>query len=93
MITYKDGSASEKGDVIGWCVEDGDDFTTWTFIGVVKQQGVLYLGGGIDFGEGIGQIIPFEEVIIQAEDNDPDFTGVTYLGKVSDLVNHVKRFS
>lgn len=92
-LIYKDGNVSQKGDVIKWGCEDNDDFTTWTFTGVIQQKGVLYLGGGIDFGAGIGQMLSFEEVVEQSEDNDPSFTGITYLGKVSDLVNHIKRFS
>lgn len=92
MITYKNGEPAKKGDVVSWNCEDNEDFTTWRFIGVVKQQGVLYLGGGIDFGEGIGQIVPFEEVIAQSEDNDPSGVGVTYLGKVYDLVNYIGAF-
>ncbi len=92
MITYKNGEQSKNGDVISWNCEDSDEFTIWRFLGVVKQQGVLYLGGGIDFGEGLGQIVPLEEVIEQAEDNDLDYVGVTYLGKVSDLVRYLGEF-
>lgn len=92
-LIYKDGKVSQKGDVIKWCCEGSDDFVTWVFTGVVQQEGVLYLGGGIDFGAGLGQMLSFEEVIEQSADNDPTFTGIIYLGKVSDLVNHIKRFS
>lgn len=69
-MEYKDGTEAMHGDVIRWKVWDNDDCTTWTFTGMVKGDMVVYLGGGIDFGHGIGQLISFDEVIIESEDND-----------------------
>lgn len=90
MIKYKDGTESKVGDVIRWHCWDSDDFTTWTFTGVVKGNGVLYIGGGIDFGGGFGEMISFDEVVEDSENNDPCEVGVVRICEVKDIVRLVR---
>lgn len=70
----KDGKVIPHNSLITWNVWDSDDFKTWQMIGIVHDytqlsapfhgttQHVIYLGGGIDFGGGIGNLISFEDV-------------------------------
>jgi hypothetical protein len=76
-MKYKNGEEVKVGDVIRWLCDDSDDHTTWTFTGLVKNDFVLYLGGGIDFGFGIGNAMSFSEVEEKAANNDCDDVGIT----------------
>ena len=91
-MKYKDGTESKEGDVIRWYCDDSDDCTTWTLTGIVRRDGVMYLGGGVDFGMGIGQIFSFDDVICESENNDTHQAGVEKLGVVSALATHIKSF-
>ena len=88
-MQYKDGSEVKHGDVIRWDCFDSDDFHTWTLTGVYTKKGVVYLGGGIDFGLGIGQIISEEEIINNLEDLDSHCQGLQNLGSASDLAIYI----
>ena len=91
-MKYKDGTESKEGDVIRWYCYDSDDYHTWTLTGIVKRDGVMYLGGGIDFGAGVGQIFSFNDVISESEDNDTYQRGVEKVGVVSALAKHILGF-
>lgn len=91
-MKYKNGDAAQLGDVIRWNCWDGDDFTNWTFTGLVLTTGVVYLGGGIDFGMGIGQIFSYERVISEAENNDAFDAGIEKIGKAADLCRYISDF-
>lgn len=88
----KDGSCVEVGDVIRWHCYDSDDFKAWVFTGVYRKDCIVYLGGGIDFGGGIGMELTKEEVQKQAEENDECERGVTKVGKDFDLAIYIKDF-
>ena len=79
------------------------DCKQYTFIGIVHDydiqdarplidQYVVYLGGGIDFGRGIGKKISFGEVINESENNDADMVGITVLGSGSDVPKILKQY-
>lgn len=99
----KHGNVVPHGSLITWNVWDNDDLKTWNFIGTVfdatqltgfwygKQQFVVYLGGGIDFGSAIGSKMDFKDVIEEAYANDPDEAGITVLGLASDVPNILKK--
>ena len=94
----KNGEIIPHGSLITWNVWDSDDFKTWTMYGVLHDytqlQGVfhredkfvVYLGGGIDFGEAIGKKLSFEEIEQDADNNDENERGVTRLGTAMDVV-------
>lgn len=88
----KDGSDVQVGDVIRWNCCDSDDFVTWKLTGVMRQNDVVYLGGGIDFGLGIGTSVPFAEVIEESENNDCDDRGIEKVGTVRDLFRYIAEF-
>lgn len=92
-MKYKNGEEARVGDVIRWRRWDSDDYTTWTFTGLVKEDRVIYLGGGIDFGLGIGNAVSFEEVIEESENNDAEDVGVDKIGIASDLARHISNFN
>ena len=92
-LKYKDGSTATSGDVIQWHCDDTDDMTTWTFMGIYKSNKIIYMGGGIDFGMGVGQEMLVSEVIAQAEDNDSHYQGIERIGIVSELVRHIKKLN
>lgn len=86
MLIYKNGEASSEGDLIRWYVFDEDDNTIWTFTGIVKKDGVMYLCGGIDFSKGFGKIISFDVVKEQASYDDESYqAGVSKIGTVMDV--------
>ena len=87
-----DGSEAKNGDVIAWKCFDNDDCTTWDFTGLVTPKGVVYLGGGIDYGMAIGSIYALQEVIEESENNDPDERGISKEGVAFDLAYHIGRF-
>jgi hypothetical protein len=91
-IKYKNGSSACIGDVIRWNCWDSDDIKTWTFTGLVKSGGVVYLGGGIDFGSGIGKVLPYDEVIAESENNDDFDSGIEKIGVVSELNRYISDF-
>lgn len=88
-MKYVDGTEAKRGDVIRWYCYDSDDIVTWEFRGMYTANGVVYLGGGIDFGMGIGQIIPVEEVIKQSENNDRDIRGIWLISSAHALAQHI----
>ena len=92
-MKYKDGSGVEDGDVIRWNCWDGDDCSQWHFLGIKKQDHVIYMGGGIDFGSAIGKHLTFEEVIAESEDNDCDDRGIVKAGSLHDLFRHIAGFA
>lgn len=91
-MIYKNGEQSRVGDIIRWKFWDSDDFITWTFTGLVSRYGVVYLGGGIDFGRGIGTLKSYDEVISESENNDYDENGIEKVGNASDLADHISIF-
>lgn len=88
-MRYKNGEEVKVGDVIRWNCWDSDDNTTWEFTGLVKQDFVLYLGGGIDFGSAIGNQIKYEEVENEAANNDADDAGIKKVCTAYDLMRFV----
>lgn len=92
VMCLDNGTEAKYGDVIRWNCWDSDDFTTWTLTGLYTRKGVVYLGGGIDFGMGIGQVISIEEVMQDAEHNDPDDRGIKRVGSASKLGGHISNF-
>lgn len=92
-MQYNNGEQAEIGDVIRWKCYDSDDFTTWTFTGLVKSNCVVYLGGGIDFGHGIGQEKSHQEVIDEAENNDAFERGIDKVGTAYDLWKYIQVFA
>lgn len=92
MMKYKNGNDVKAGDVIRWKCWDSDDFVTWTFTGLVRADAVVYLGGGIDFGLGIGQLKTFSEVFSESENNDGLDSGIEYLCSASEIGNHISNF-
>ena len=92
-MRYKNGEEVKRGDVIRWKCYDNDDSTTWTFTGLVKGDGVVYLGSGIDFGMSIGKNIPYKDVVRQSEDNDGYDVGIEKVGTALDLARHIAIFN
>lgn len=94
----KNGEEVKHGSWITWNVWDNDDFVTHKLFGILydhtqltgvfqsNKKFVVYLGGGFDFGMGIGQQLLFDEVEQDADNNDEDDRGVTVLGKAMDFV-------
>lgn len=91
-LKYKDGTLAKAGDVIRWNSYDNEEFTTWTFTGVYQSDTVMYLGGGIGFGNGVGKTLTVTEVLEDAEDNDPGERGVEKVGNVRGLVRYIAKF-
>jgi len=87
-----DGTEAKNGDIISWNCWDNDDFTTWNFTGLVKPSGVVYLGGGVDFGMAIGAIQSIQEVIEESQNNDDDEKGITKVGTASEFAIYVGKF-
>ena len=99
----KYGNVIPHGSVITWNVWDNDDCRMWSFIGIVTdhtqltsyfkgdKQHVIYLGGGIDFGSAIGNIVGFDEVREEADNNEPQDVGIEVIGKASDVPNILKK--
>jgi len=92
VMCFDDGTEAKYGDVIRWNCWDSDDCTTWTFTGLYTRRGVVYLGGGIDFGMGMGQVDSIAKVMEEAEHNDPDDRGVKRVGSASKLAEYISNF-
>lgn len=92
-MKYKNGETAKAGDIIRWKCSDRDDFVTWTFTGLVRNSGVVYLGGGVDFGMSIGAIKTFDNVIGEAEDNEPYDAGIEKIGTASELYKYISDFN
>lgn len=92
-MKYKDGAEVQSGDVIRWNCYDNEDFVTWTITGLYTTKGVVYLGGGIDFGMGIGAIISHESVVSESEDNEEYERGIEKVGAASKLANYISLFN
>jgi hypothetical protein len=91
FVKYKNGEEVKLGDVIRWNFWYSDDFKTWIFTGLVKTDGVLYLGGGIDFGLAIGDMYSYDDVIAESENNDS--VGIEKVGVASDLERYIAKFN
>lgn len=96
------GNIIKTNSLISWNVYDGEDYTQYTFIGIVHDynsqdarplidQYVVYLGCGIDFGRGIGKKLSFCEVVNESENNDEGMEGITVIGSGSDVPNIIKK--
>jgi len=97
------GNTIKNNALISWNVYDGEDYSQYTFIGIVVDYSsgeaarplidkyVVYLGGGIDFGRGIGKKFSFDEVINESENNDEGMVGITVLGSGSDVPKVLKQ--
>ena len=101
-LTDVNGNIIKTNSLISWKVYDSEDYKQYTFIGIVHDyesedtrplidQYVVYLGGGIDFGRGIGKKLSFGEVINESENNDEGMTGITVLGSASSVPNILKK--
>ncbi len=84
-LKLKNGEEAKSGDVIRWKCWDGDDNTSWIFTGIYKSNHIIYLGGGIDFGMGIGKKIEIQEAIEESEDNEELDVGFTKIGEAKDI--------
>lgn len=91
-MKYKNQEEAKEGDVIRWKCWDSDDFVTWVMTGLLTSRGVVYLGGGIDFGMGIGNIMSIDEVVHQSENNDADGAGIERVCSASELEQHISSF-
>tara|TARA_R110002153_G_scaffold78418_5_gene200834 strand:+ start:4030 stop:4314 length:285 start_codon:yes stop_codon:yes gene_type:complete len=90
----KNGIDIDFGDVIRWNCWDYDDFTTWNMTGLYTRRGVVYLGGGVDFGLSIGSIVKVDEVVSDSENNDSSsLNGVDKVGIASDLAQYINKYS
>lgn len=85
----KEGTPIEPGSLISWHCDDREEGITWTLYGIVRDIGVVYMGGGIDFGWGIGKILTFKDVAAEAEDNDTLWEGITVLGEAFDVTRAI----
>jgi hypothetical protein len=86
------GTMAMPGDVIRWNVWDDEERTTWSFTAAFYTQCIVYLGGGIDFGMGIGDHIELPRIIEDAANNDEGMEGVRKVGVVSDLESTISAF-
>jgi len=95
LLKYNSGLKPKVGDVIRWKCCDLDDFATWTFTGLVRSDGVLYLGGGIDFGTAIGKVMSYEEVIRQSSSENLEHyeSGIDKIGTAFDLTKYIAEFN
>lgn len=102
-LTDVNGNTIKTNALISWNVWDDEDYKLYTFIGIVHDynsedarplidQYVLYIGGGMDFGQGIGKKLSFGEVINESENNDEDMAGITVLGSGSDVPKILKQY-
>jgi hypothetical protein len=92
-MIYKNGDLVVNGDLISWMTYDSDDNTTWTFRGIFKDDHVIYMGGGIDFGSAIGATLHIDEVMRESECNDPDDRGITKVcGSALEFSNYIAAY-
>lgn len=102
-LTDVNGNTIKTNSLISWNAWDGEDYTLYTFVGIVCDynsedarplidQYVVYLGGGIDFGRGIGKKLSFGEVINESQNNDEGMVGITVLGSGSDVPKILKQY-
>jgi len=94
-MKYNNGDEVAIGDVIRWRFYPsdfypGDDWTFWIFTGLVKSTGVVYLGGGIDFGMTIGELMSYEEV--QGPTSYTYENMIEKVGVASELAWHIEKF-
>jgi hypothetical protein len=92
-MKYKNNEESNAGDVIRWNCYDSEENTVWKFTGLVTHADVVYLGGGIDFGLGIGSRMTKEDVIYQSNNNDSYDRGIEKIGVASDLYIYISNFN
>ena len=97
LVDWK-GNVVPNGSLITWYCEDSDDCKCWQLYGIVRdytqnkppfysaRQIVVYMGGGIDFGSGIGSIFTFDEVRQEADNNEPYNVGIRVVGTAHDVV-------
>lgn len=84
-LKLKDGTFAKVGDVVRWNCFDSDDNTTWSFTGVYTGKNITYLGGGVDFGMGIGKNLNIDDVIEESNDNDEYDQGIKKVCVASDV--------
>lgn len=90
-LKLKDGTLAKLGDVIRWNCDDSEDNTTWAFTGIYKSNKVIYLGGGIDFGMGIGHEKSISEIIEESENNDEWARGIEKVGVAADAARCIAK--
>ena len=88
----KNNNPIQNGDVIRWNCYDSEEFHTWTFTGIYLHGKVIYLGGGLDFGMGIGQVKEIEEVIEESDNNDDIDRGIEKIGIAHELSCYIGDF-
>ena len=89
-MEYGNGELVIKGDLIRWNCWDNDDNSLYSFTGIyLGNSFVKYLSGGIDFGEGLGNIISVEDVLEEAENNDEGLNTVIKVGRLTDLLSFI----
>lgn len=89
-IKLKDGTLAKEGDLIRWHCDDSDDCVTWVFTGLYVRGKVVYLGGGVDFGMGIGQDMDIKEVVEQSLNNNSVCVGIEKIGVANDCAIKIK---
>lgn len=90
----KNGVNIEFGDIIRWNCWDNDDCTTWNMTGLYTRKGVVYLGGGVDFGLGIGVMVEVDEVVSDSQSNDARcLNGIDKVGIASDLARYINKYN
>lgn len=90
-LKYNNGKLVEVGDVIRWHSYDSDDNVTWKLTGIYKGKVVTYLGGGVDFGMGIGKELSIQSVIDEADGNDDYARGIEKVGVASDVARCIAK--
>ena len=84
-LKLKCGALAKVGDVVRWNCFDNDDNRVWSFTGVYTGVGITYLGGGVDFGMGIGGKLSVHDVINESENNDECDQGIKKIGIAADV--------
>jgi len=90
-LKLKCGDFAKVGDVVCWNCFDSDDNTTWEFTGIYKGKIITYLGGGVDFGMGIGKELAVQDVIDEADNNDEYAQGVRKVGIAADVARCIAK--
>ena len=92
-MIYKNGETVKYGDVIRWHCDDWEEGTTWIFTGIYHSENkIVYIGGGIDFGMGIGNIMTANEVQEEASNNDSYCQGIEKVGEASDIYRIIRLY-
>ena len=92
-LKLKCGTLAKVGDVIRWNCFDSEEYTDWSLTGLYTGGSVTYLGGGIDFGMGIGNKLTIQDVIDEANANDEDERGVEKIGVSVDVARCIAQLA